>query len=127
MTAASSTGSGDDVVDVLRGGLRYHYSGFDTSRSLFSLGPGDDRLIGFAGLPGLVNEGISNTPIVEGRSGLDTLVLPQGTYRIVDSTVSGASSTLEARGFERLAGVTGGELAFADGSYRVDDAGIQMI
>lgn len=107
-----NTADGNDVVDVRHGGVSS--DAFNAVR----LGPGHDRFIGFAAAgAGMV--------AVQADTGHDTLVLPAGTYRISGPLVQAAGASLRAEGFERLAGIGGGRLPFADGTVVVDAGGIR--
>lgn len=111
-----SMGSGNDLIDARNGIENYVYSGN------INLGPGDDRVIGFAVRP---NPG---EPIVPGGlfggRGKDTIVLPAGVYEITTDQISTNAAFLSVAGINYLEGINGGRFAYAPGILTVSDQGV---
>lgn len=112
-------GAGNDVVNVLGGGLDL-FEG-DTGSDC-NLGEGDDRFIGFASMPGNLDD--LPDGILSGNRGIDTVVLPQGVYTVTPERIITSLTYLPLRGFEALEGINGGRLPYATGVLTVDSRGI---
>jgi hypothetical protein len=112
-------GPGNDVVNILGDGLDL----FENDGSDLNLGEGDDRFIGFAARPGEEADEWADG-ILSGNRGVDTVVLPQGVYRVTPNRISTASTYLPLRGFEFLEGINGGRFPYASGVLTVNNRGI---
>ena len=112
-------GSGDDLVDVRGGGLDY----WDSPSNLLDLGPGNDRMIGFASAPDQ-HPSFDSGAGLRGGKGRDTLVLTTGVYQVVGDRISTADSFLPVAGINVLAGINGGSFAYRPGTLTVDETGV---
>ncbi len=94
-------GLGADTVDVFNGGL--------AGNGIIDLGPDGDTFRGFG------------SGYVMGGTGLDKIVLPDGTYQISSSvgTILSRGITMNVSGFERIGGATSGLFTFASGTVTV--------
>ena len=97
------TGTGDDIVDALKGGFKY---------GVIYLGPDNDTLKGFG--EGKFYGGI----------GIDNMLFGEGTYEISGSNVVSGGVTMNVFEFEKIGGANGGLFIFSNGTLTVDSAGI---
>lgn len=119
-----STGAGDDLVEARLVGELWDGGGW------LRLGPGADRLIGFADShrdrdqagPDYRIE--DEAPHVVGGLGLDALVLPTGVYRVERRRIWSGEACLVLRGIERLEGIAGGAINLEPGTLTVDPSGL---
>jgi hypothetical protein len=112
-------GSNNDTVDVLRGGLDL----FTSRVNRLDLGSGDDRFIGFAVIPD-PQQGFDPGGSLRGGLGLDTVVLPEGVYRVSRYRINTPETFLPVRSIEFLEGINGGRFPYASGVLTVDSNGI---
>ncbi|MGC5195489.1 hypothetical protein [Aphanothece microscopica] len=112
-------GRNNDTVNVLQGGLDL----FNSSANTLNLGPGDDRFIGFAVIPDPEQE-TAPGGLLRGGRGNDTVVLPEGVYRVSRFRISTPETFLPLRSIEALEGINGGRFSYAPGILTVDSSGI---
>lgn len=105
------TGNGNDVIDAGGGGF--------SGEGLMKLGAGRDTLKGFG------------TGNFYGGSGIDRILIRQGTYIVSGTSISysrdgltGIGPAMNVNEFERIGGVNGGLFTFSDGTLTVNSDGV---
>lgn len=114
-------GPGDDLIDVRNGGIDNFESG-----GAINLGPGNDKIIGFAAIPDPtlpIDTGGFTVGGVVGGKGKDTIVLQEGVYEVSNDRISTAETFLPVAGINYLEGINGGRFAFEPGILTVNDQG----
>ena len=104
-----NTGTGDDIIDALKGG-------FEINQAIY-LGSGNDTLKGFG-----------DSVNVWGGAGTDKILFGEGTYIVseyrIDSDTETMYRSMYFNEFEQIGGANGGLFAIVNGTLTVDSAGI---
>lgn len=98
------TGEGMDIVSAIDGGF--------SGNGQINLGPDNDTLIGFGSI-------VSN-----GDSGIDTVLLGEGVYRIHDDHIHRDDVTMYVSGYEKIGGSRSGLFEFRNGDIAVNAEGL---
>jgi hypothetical protein len=103
-TGTINTGTGNDTVSSIVG----CFSG----NGSIDLGAGNDTLIGFG------------TGNFYGGTGIDKILLGEGTYKISGSTINSGGVSMKASQFEQIGGVNGGVFSYSNGNVIVNADGV---